>query len=322
MFLRGWHELVFPAWPVDTTVERLVEKVLFLSMKAQKIETMPFIWFWPEGARSCSILTHDLETKAGVDFVPRLMDIDDAFGIKASFQVIPQKRYPVSKNLLNGIRERGYEVNVQDLTHEGNLFADRQEFLLRARSINRYLKDYGARGFRSGRMYRNIDWYQELDISYDMSVPNVAHLEPQRGGCCTVFPYFIGNILEIPLTTSQDYSLFHILGDYSIDLWKRQIAMIMERHGLISFIVHPDYIINKRALKVYKTLLGYLALLRRDANVWVTLPKEVDRWWRERSQMRLVREEGQWQIKGQGHERARIAYACIEDDRIVYQFSK
>ncbi len=36
------------------------------------------------------------------------------------------------------------------------------------------------------------------------------------------FPYFVGKILEIPLTTSQDYSLFQILNDYSIDLWKKQ----------------------------------------------------------------------------------------------------
>jgi len=67
-------------------------------------------------------------------------------------------------------------------------------------------------------MYRNGDWYDVFDFSYDMSVPNVAHLEPLRGGCCTVMPYFIGTILELPLTATQDYSLFHILNDYTLDL--------------------------------------------------------------------------------------------------------
>ena len=37
-----------------------------------------------------------------------------------------------------------------------------------------------------------IGW-QRLDFSFDMSIPNVAHLDPQRGGCCTIMPYFIGN---------------------------------------------------------------------------------------------------------------------------------
>ena len=67
-------------------------------------------------------------------------------------------------------------------------------------------------------MYREQEWFDAFEFSYDMSVPNAAHLEPQRGGCCTVMPYFVGDLLELPLTTTQDYSLFHILGDYSISL--------------------------------------------------------------------------------------------------------
>ena len=55
-------------------------------------------------------------------------------------------------------------------------------------------------------------------------------------------PYFVGKILELPLTTIQDYSLFHILGDYSINLWKQQIDIIREKNGLASFITHPDYL--------------------------------------------------------------------------------
>jgi hypothetical protein len=304
---------------VDTTVERILEKVLVLAMKAQGIERIPFIWFWPEGASSCLIVTHDIETKAGVRFVRTLMDIDEACGIKASFQVIPQKQYAVSEQFLNTIRCRGFELNVQDLSHDGDLFSDLGEFLLRARLINRYLREYGAQGFRAGRMYRNPDWYEALEISYDMSIPNVGHLEAQRGGCCTVFPYFIGRILELPLTTIQDYSLFHILGDYSTELWKKQMALIMEKHGLVSFIVHPDYIKERRALDVYKALLDHVARLREERSTWVALPGDVNRWWRERSQMRLVPGEGgRWRIGGPGHERARIAYASIRDGQPVY----
>ncbi len=93
-------------------------------------------------------------------------------------------------------------------------------------------------------MYREQEWFDAFDFSYDMSVPNVAHLEPQRGGCCTVMPYFIGTILELPLTTTQDYSLFHILGDYSIASWKRQLARSWrQRPG--QFIAHPDYLSDR-----------------------------------------------------------------------------
>src|SRR4030095_13902574 len=104
-------------------------------------------------------------------------------------------------------------------------------------------------GFRSGAMYREQRWYEAFGFAYDMSVPNVAHLEPQRGGCCTVMPYFVGDILELPLTTLQDYSLFHILDDYSLTLWQRQIASIREQHGLITFLAHPDYLVDPGALE-------------------------------------------------------------------------
>ena len=99
-------------------------------------------------------------------------------------------------------------------------------------------------------------------------------------------PFFIGKILELPVTTTQDYSLFHILNHYSIDLWKRQLTLIMEKHGLASFIVHPDYVLEHRARDTYKALLAYLSRLRSEGKIWIALPREVDQWWRERSQMR------------------------------------
>ncbi len=70
----------------------------------------------------------------------------------------------------------------------------------------------------------------------DKSIPNVAHLEPQRGGCCTIMPYFIGKIVELPLTTMQDYSLLHMLGESSMERWKQQIDLIREKNGLVSFL--------------------------------------------------------------------------------------
>jgi len=90
-----------------------------------------------------------------------------------------------------------------------------------------------------------------------------------------VMPYFIGNVLEIPLTTIQDYTLFHILDDYSTDLWKKQIEMILAKNGLISFIVHPDYIIDSKAQSVYRDLLAYFEELRGQEALWFALPGEI-----------------------------------------------
>jgi hypothetical protein len=319
-WLRGWEKRRFPSWPVDRTVDQVLEKLLALSMKAQRVESIPFIWFWPNGLKSCAILTHDVEESAGVDFCPALMDLDDSFGIKSSFQFIPENRYLYSPALMERLRQRGFEVNVHDLNHDGHLYDSREEFLRRAARINKYVKEYGAVGFRAGVLYRRLDWYDAYDFSYDMSVPNVGHLDAQRGGCCTVMPYFVGNVLELPVTTTQDYTLFNIFSEYSLDLWQQQIRLITENHGLLSFNTHPDYLLERRARETYAGLLAHLARLRTEEEVWMALPKEVDQWWRARAQMKVVGEAGRWRIEGPGQERARLAYACLAGDRICYTF--
>ena len=95
----------------------------------------------------------------------------------------------------------------------------------------------------------------------------------------------------------------------------------MQQHGLLSFIVHPDYIVSPRPNTVYKQLLEFLAELRAVKNVWLARPLEVNEWWRQRAQMSLTTRRGELVVEGPGHERARIAYACMEGDRVVYEFA-
>jgi hypothetical protein len=319
--LNGWRDIPFPRWPVETTVDTIHRELLLRHFRIDPTP-IPFIWFWPQGAEACVIMTHDVETQAGVDFCPLLMDINDSFMMPASFQVVPERRYNVSDHYLCSLRDRGYEINVQDLYHDGHLFHDEETFRRRVKSINQYGVSYGACGFRSAVLYHNQDWYNLLDFEYDMSVPNVGHLDPQRGGCCTVMPYFVDNILELPVTTTQDYSLFHILNDYSLDLWKQQIQLIRNANGLISFIVHPDYIIDDRPRRTYSALLEELSRLRADNNVWIALPGEVNRWWRQRSQMHIVERDGRFHIEGPGSERAWLSFASSTDGVLTYQIAQ
>lgn len=319
--LRDWQQLPFPSWPVDRTADRIQEKLLVLSMKARGVDRVPFIWFWPEGYSSCAIVTHDVEEEKGLRFCPQLMDLDEEAGVKASFQIVPETRYANYGSALERMRQRGFEVNVHDLNHDGQLYEERGEFLRRAEKINRCARDFGAAGFRSGALYRKAEWYDAFEFSYDMSIPNVARLDPQRGGCCTVMPYFIGKILELPVTATQDYTLFHIFQQYAITLWIRQLEIIRLNHGLANFIVHPDYLMEDRALGTYRALLAHLSTLRIESNMWIALPGDVDRWWRQRSKMALIRRNGQWEIDGEGKERARLAYAMRDCDRLRYTIS-
>lgn len=316
--LSGWQNLAFPRWPVDTTVDSLMKELMAIAVRQQKRALVPFIWFWPEGKNGCAIVTHDVETQLGVNWSARLMDINESFAIPASFQVVPEERYPVTEKYLDSIRKRGFEVNVQDLNHDGQLCRERELFEQRVARINEYGKRYEAAGFRAGVLYRNQEWFNLLDFDYDTSVPNVAHLDPQRGGCCTVMPYFIGNLVELPVTMTQDYSLFHILNDYSVQLWDQQIKMILRKNGMINVIIHPDYITRAREEAIYAELLAMLDHVRRNENVWIALPRDVSTWWRQRSQMRLVQRDDEWCVEGPGSERAVVTYATLDGDRLTY----
>lgn len=317
--LRKWQTLSFPRWPVDFSVESICEQLLSLALRASGADRVPFIWFWPKRMDGCFVMTHDVEGEAGVDLCPELMDIDDSYGIKASFNVVPEGSYSVSTKFLNQIRDRGFEIGIQDLNHDGRLYDERKEFLRRANIINEYARKYGANGFRAAVLYRNPEWYEAFDFSFDMSIPNTARLDPQRGGCCTVMPYFIGQILELPVTTTQDYMLCQLLEEGSIDLWKDQVRLILDKNGLITFIIHPDYVARDGMAALYKDLLQYVRELRATRRIWLALPSEVDRWWRARARMQLVRNGDEWHIEGDGSERAVLAYARNVEGELMYE---
>jgi len=318
-YFKDFKSLPFPQWPVDDSVDRILQRLCALALKSQDVTRLPFIWFWPNGAPSCAVVTHDVETTVGRDRCAWLMDVDESYGIKSSFQIVPEERYTLSSAFLDSVRTRGFEVNLHDLNHDGRLFSDRDDFRRRAQRINEHARQLGARGFRSGQLYRQPSWYDALQVSYDMSIPNAAHLEVQRGGCCTVMPYFIGDIVELPLTTTQDYSLFHVLRDFSDELWADQIAQLRARNGLMTFIAHPDYLEGNRAVETYRALLTRLARLRDAGECWVALPGAVERWWRQRSRLSLVRDGARWRIEGDGADRARIAFAEVRGDDLVYR---
>ena len=106
LWLRSREKQCFPNWPVDRTVDQLLEKLLALAIKAHRTERIPFIWFWPDGQKSCAILAHEVEESARFDACSPLIDMDDSFGIKSSFRFITENRCAVPRAPLEGIGVR------------------------------------------------------------------------------------------------------------------------------------------------------------------------------------------------------------------------
>ena len=157
--LKGWERIPFPKWPVDTTVDQLMRQTLRLVLKAGGTDRLPFIWFWPDGAPSCTMLTHDVEGKAGLDFCGALMDLDDRFGMKSAFQLIPESTDGAWEYAAE-IRRRG--LRGQPARPESRrALVSRQAAVPRARPPHQRVRAsvMAADGFRSGAMYREQGWY-------------------------------------------------------------------------------------------------------------------------------------------------------------------
>ncbi len=97
------------------------------------------------------------------------MEVDRKWGFRSSFNFIPEGKYRVSKEMRDELTQNGFEVGVHDLRHDGKLYRGRSEFDTNASRINRYLKEWGVVGFRSGFMFHNLEWLHDLEIQYDAS---------------------------------------------------------------------------------------------------------------------------------------------------------
>ena len=163
-----------------------------------------------------------------------------------------------------------------------------KNFDRKAQRINKALKEWGAVGFRSGYMLRNLEWIKELDIAYDASTFDTDPFEPQPDGVDTIFPFWGHSsgkrkgYIELPYTMVQDSTLFLILREKSIGLWKKKLDWVAEHQGMVLLNVHPDYIdfadangsSQRYPVAYYRELLEYVRD-RYAGRFWHALPREV-----------------------------------------------
>jgi peptidoglycan/xylan/chitin deacetylase (PgdA/CDA1 family) len=269
----------FPAWPLDDSVALLLRFYARLLLGAET-DTMRFRWFWPGKFRAAALLTHDVETAEGLRLALELADLEEERGFRSSFNVVAAW-YPVDQGILRELRERGFEIGLHGLRHDHSLFNSYSAFHGQLPAIRRAARAFEATGFRSPSTHRVHDWLAELPLSYDCSVPHSDPFEPMPGGCCTLWPYFIGEVVELPYTLPQDHTLFTVLQKRSAATWISQVEAIEGRYGLIQCLSHPDpgYLGDPEHRGFYLELLDALA---ERPQLWKPLPRELVAWWRQR----------------------------------------
>ena len=300
----------FPRWPIEPLLVERHQAALRAELDRRGGERMPLIANWPEGKRFAAILTHDVEGPAGVANVEKIIEIERRHGFVSSWNFVAEW-YPIDAALLDRVRSSGCEVGLHAVKHDCKLFESRANFDAGLPAIHRYLAEWDAVGFRSPATHRNPKWMPELGALYDSSFPDTDPFEPQAGGCCSILPFFLDDLVELPITLVQDHTLWEILQEDTIDLWTSKSDWIIANGGLINLITHPDYLDTPARLRMYEEFLEYLAT-REDG--WFALPREVAEWWRTRAQLRCVEDGDDARIEGDGAERGTLQWARTSAD--------
>ena len=188
--------------------------------------------------------------------------------------------------------KNGFEVGVHGLEHDGKLYASKREFAAKAVRIREYLHSWNACGFRSPLMQHKLGWLHELNAYYDASTFDTDPFEPEPDGVRTIFPFWVpgangSGYVELPYTLVQDYSLFVILCESNIEVWKRKLDWIAERGGMALINTHPDYMCfngtqakDEFPASHYEEFLQYAREKYEDV-YWHALPRDVARFYVE-----------------------------------------
>jgi len=248
---------------------------------------------WPEKKQFALVLTHDVETAKGQERCHKLINLEKELGLRSSFNFVAE-RYKVSAELRHYLESNGFEVGMHGLYHDGKLYKSKEIFQRRAVKINHYLKEWKAVGFRSPSMHNNLEWIHDLNIEYDSSTFDTDPFEPKSEGVGTIFPFLVqGNsvrngYIELPYTLPQDFTLFVLMKEKTIDIWKQKLDWIAEHGGMALLTTHPDYMnfdggqlsIEEYPAEFYKEFLEYIKS-KYDGRYWHVLPRDMANFWSE-----------------------------------------
>jgi hypothetical protein len=303
-----------PRWPIDDRLLRARSQRVRRRLEESGEDRLPFVNYWPEGRRFAFVLTHDVEGSEGVRKMPEVLEVERRHGFVSSWNFVAEW-YPLDDDVLDLVRSSRCEVGLHGIRHDGSLFLSRNSFVEQLPMIREYMSRWRAVGFRSPSTLRNAEWMHELPCLYDSSFPQNDPFQPQPGGCCSPFPFFFGEVVELPVTLDQDQTLFELLRVESIELWTRKATWLADNHALVNVIVHPDYMTPER-LAHYDELLELLGLL---AGGWHALPRDVASWWRAREGATVSNTESEPSLAGDVPNGATLAWAWPEGDGLAYE---
>jgi len=229
---------------------------------------------WHSGKKAAAIIFHDVDTLSGYKNIKEFREIEKSHGLKSVWNLVGAQ-IPSHESHIELLRSDGCEIALHGYNHDNRFpFLSEVEMRRRLDSLCKWLERYSIKGFRSPSLYRTPLMFHVICeyFDWDSSLPDTEFGK----GCCTVFPFHNGDVIEIPLTLTMDstYILCGKSPEEILSLWKRKIEVIYNIGGLITLTTHPEphFSGNTKMLKLYEDVLN--VLMGYDS-LWFCLPGEL-----------------------------------------------
>ena len=234
-----------------------------------------------KGKKSCCIVTHDVDTKQGLARARLIKKLEEKYDIESAWYV-PTKHYSLDSGTVKDLANHG-EVGVHGAQHSGNLVSLPSkklfQLLYEAKQFLEKVSGSSVKGFRSPLLQHNstiIEQLKRADYTYDTSVPTWEPKHPQTMGpfgIGTVFPLILNDLVEIPISITQDHQLLYVLGltaKETLAEWFSLMTIIKEIGGCSVPLSHPEYgLFDPGNISMYEDFLGCIS---SDSDGWITTP--------------------------------------------------
>jgi hypothetical protein len=274
-------------------------------------------WFWPNNAKACCIITHDIDTMNNsppkgfnIDFIKYLMikllnkkayktNIDKILyeekkrNLKASFYFFPDYGNYQSDFIENlELLDNGFEIGLHAPLHTYN---DPQS-LNKFKNVISELSKREIVGIRQHGLefspVHSWKYYDEVGLDYDVTFAYNNKFGFRAGLCYPYHPFDALSkekfkVLEIP-TSFMDYTglLQKMNYDNFIDIFKRLIYNVEKYNGCFVLIFHSEFINEKlypEITKLFTKTLDYI----KENKYWVPTAQECSNWWQTRENAKI-----------------------------------